>query len=147
MRELMTMSAAGIAMTKRFEGLRLEAYEDCAGVCTIGYGHTGKDVHPGRTITEGEADELLNQDLGAAGYAVCRAVSVALSQSQFDALVDFCFNLGEQRLLSSTLLRYLNAGNFASAESQFEIWVHAGGKVQPGLVSRRKAEADMFSQR
>ena len=147
MQRPMTMSASGLAMTKQFEGLRLEAYEDCAGVCTIGYGHTGKDVHPDRTITEAEADELLCQDLHAAETVVCRAVSAAISQSQFDALVDFCFNLGEQRLLSSTLLRYVNAGNFAGAANQFGMWVHAGGKVQPGLVNRRRAEAEMFAQR
>ncbi len=140
------MSGAGRAMTKSFEGLRLNAYEDCAGVWTIGYGHTGADVIPNRTITEAEAEALLTDDLGAAEACVCKAVTVEITQGQFDALVDFCFNLGERRLLSSTLLRYVNAGNFIAAANQFGMWVHAAGRVQPGLVKRRQAEAEMFTR-
>ena len=138
------MSEAGLALTKRFEGLKLTAYEDCAGVWTIGYGHTGADVHEGRTITEAEADALLKNDVKTAVACVSRAVTAEITQEQFDALVDFCFNMGERRLLGSTLLRYVNAGNLNGAGAQFGMWVHAGGKVQPGLVKRREAEARMF---
>ncbi len=139
------MSEDGIAMVKRFEGLRLTTYQDCAGIPTIGYGHTGPDVHAGLVISEHEADVLLRADLQSAEAAVCRAVYAELTQGQFDALVDFCFNLGERRLLSSTLLHYVNSGNRNGAAAQFGMWVHAGGKVQPGLVSRRQAESKMFA--
>jgi lysozyme len=139
-----TYSDAGMALTKSFEGLRLQAYRDCAGVLTIGYGHTGPDVFPGDLITEAEAESLLRCDLAEAVACVNRALRVALHQSQFDALVDFCFNAGRGSLLGSTLLRKVNAGDFAGAAVQFRMWVHAGGVIAPGLVRRRNAEAALF---
>jgi lysozyme len=68
-----------------------------------------------------------------------------ITQSQFDAMVDFCFNAGRGNFLQSTLLRKLNSGDFAGAAAQFALWVHAGGEVVAGLVRRRKAEADLFT--
>ena len=138
-------SDAGVTMTESFEGLRLTAYQDVAGVWTIGYGHTGADVHAGLTITTAEADKLLRADLASAEACVNRAVTAAMTQNQFDALVDFCFNAGRGSFLGSTLLRKLNDTDFAGAAAQFGLWVHAGGKVVEGLVRRRKAEAEMFA--
>src|SRR6185437_6241595 len=112
-------SDAGFALTKKFEGLRLTAYQDQVGVWTIGYGHTGPEVHGGLAITEDQADLLLHSDVAAAVACVNRAVTAGISQSQFDALVDFVFNLGCGRLLGSTLLRDVNAGEFALAAPQF----------------------------
>jgi len=137
-------SDAGIALTKSFEGLRLTAYRDCGGVLTIGYGHTGSGVTEGMTIDEAQAEALLRADLQAAVDCVNRAVITAITQNQFDALVDFCFNVGCGALLNSTLLRKLNAGDFAGAAAQFAVWVHAGGEVVAGLVRRRELEAEMF---
>ena len=137
-------SDAGIALTKGFEGLRLTAYRDCGGVLTIGYGHTGPDVAEGMTIDEAQAEVLLRADLQSAVDCVNRAVIPAITQNQFDALVDFCFNVGCGALLNSTLLRKLNAGDFAGAAAQFAVWVHAGGEVVAGLVRRRELEAEMF---
>ena len=77
---------------------------------------------------------------------VNRAVRVGITQNQFDALVDFCFNAGRGNFLQSTLLRKVNLEDFAGATVQFGLWVHAGGEVVPGLVRRRKAEADLFIQ-
>jgi lysozyme len=139
-----TYSDAGIELTKGFEGLRLAAYRDCAGVLTIGYGHTGPDVVEGKTIDEAEAEALLRADLQTAVDCVNRAVTAAISQNQFDALVDFCFNVGCGAFEKSTLLRKVNAGDFAGAAAQFALWVHAGGEVVAGLVRRRKMEAEMF---
>ena len=138
-------SEMGVALTKSFEGLRLAAYQDCVGVWTIGYGHTGADVHPARVVTEAEAEALLLRDTEAAVACVNRSVAVEMTQGQFDALVDFCFNLGERSLAESTLLEKVNAGDFAGAAEQFGVWCHAGGRVQPGLVKRRQAEARMFA--
>lgn len=138
-------SSAGLALTRSFEGLRLAAYQDSAGVWTIGYGHTGTGVHAGQRITEPEAEALLRADLAAAVECVRRAVKVTLTQGQFDALVDFCFNVGRGNFLGSTLLRSVNRGEFSNAAAQFGLWVHAGGRVIPGLVRRRAAEAAMFA--
>lgn len=138
-------SSAGLALTRNFEGLRLSAYQDSAGVWTIGYGHTGPEVHAGRRVTEPEAEELLRADLASAIDCVRRAVKLELTQAQFDALVDFCFNAGRGNFLGSSLLRLINAGNMASAAQQFGLWVHASGRVIPGLVRRRAAEARLFA--
>jgi len=146
MTEAMEYSAAGLALTKNFEGLRLRAYQDAGGVWTIGYGHTGPDVRAGRTIDEAAATELLLEDLQLALRCVNDAVHVSLTQGQFDALVDFCFNAGRGSFLGSTLLRCVNQGAFDRAAAQFGLWVHAGGAVQPGLVRRRAAEAAMFNK-
>jgi lysozyme len=137
-------SPAGLALTKEFEGLRLTAYQDCAGVWTIGYGHTGADAQPGQTISERQADALLCEDLAAAVACVNALVMAAIQQHHFDALVDFCFNAGRGSFARSTLLRDLNRGDFASAAAQFSLWIDAGGKPVAGLVRRRAAEAAMF---
>ena len=138
-------SSTGLTLTRSFEGLRLTAYQDSAGVWTIGYGHTGPEVHHGQCISELEAEALLRSDLASAVRAVQKAVQVELAQHQFDALVDFCYNAGRGNFLGSSLLRYVNQGEFDSAVVQFGLWVHAGGKVVLGLARRRAAEAALFS--
>lgn len=137
-------SEAGLALTKSFEGLRLEAYQDSGGIWTIGYGHTGPEVHEGQRISEFEAEALLRGDLGASVACVNRAVTAAITQGQFDALVDFCFNVGRGNFVRSSLLRYLNAREFEAVIEQFGAWVNAGGVRSEGLVRRRAAEAAMF---
>ena len=139
-----TYSEDGLALTRQFEGLRRDAYQDCAGVWTIGYGHTGPDVTPGRKISEFEAEALLRADAAEAVACVNRVVTVPIRQNHFDALVDFCFNAGVRAFTTSSLLRDLNQGRFDEATAQFALWVHAGGKVVPGLAKRRAAEAAMF---
>jgi lysozyme len=138
-------STTGFSLTRSFEGLRLESYQDSVGNWTIGYGHTGPEVQAGQRTTELEAEVLLRKDLAAAVACVRRAVRVELTQSQFDALVDFCFNTGRGNFLNSSLLRYVNRGEFESVVVQFGLWVHAGGEVVPGLVRRRAAEAALFA--
>ena len=140
----MTYSDAGLQMTEQFEGLELTAYQDQVGVWTIGYGHTGPDVYGGLTITEDQAEQLLASDIAGSVTCVNDAVTVELTQNQFDALVDFVFNLGCASLHISTLLRFVNQGDFDSAAPQFLRWDHAGGKVIPGLLARRKAEMTLF---
>ncbi len=139
-----TYSEKGLALTKSFEGLRLDAYQDSVGVWTVGYGHTGPGLGEGVKVTDAEAEAMLLADLGDAVRCVNRKVTAAILQGQFDAMVDFCFNAGRGNFLQSTLLRKVNAGDFAGAASQFGLWVHAGGEVVPGLVRRRQAEAEMF---
>jgi lysozyme len=136
----------GLALIERFEGVRLNAYQDCRGIWTIGYGHTGKDVHPGLTITQERADALLELDLRMTEAAVTHLVKVALTQCQFDGLVCFTFNVGSGHLASSTLLRDLNAGKITDADAQFVSWDEAGGVEVEGLRTRRLAEAALFAQ-
>ena len=138
------LSPQGLSLTKQFEGLRLTAYQDVAGVWTIGYGHTG-DVHPGQTITNEQADALLLSDMAVAIACVNHSVKVPLTQGQFDALCDFTFNEGIGNLTTSTLLRLLNTGDYISAAQQFGKWDYAAGEVEPGLERRRGIEQAMFN--
>lgn len=130
-------------LIKSFEGLELEAYLCPANVWTIGYGHTG-NVHEGQTITKQEADELLDQDLEVFRRGVRKAVTVDLNENQFGALVSFAYNVGIGSLQSSTLLKLLNAGDYAGAADQFLRWNKASGKVLTGLTRRREAERAVF---
>lgn len=140
-----TISPEGLALIKEFEGLRLTAYRDAVGVWTIGYGHTGPDVTPGMTITQDQADELLRKDVARFEKAVASMAKVA-TDSQFDALVSFAYNLGEEALRRSTLLRKHNEGDYAGAKAEFARWKYAGDKVLAGLVRRRAAEAEMYGK-
>jgi lysozyme len=139
------MSAAGLDLLKRAEGFRSHVYLDVAGIPTIGYGH--RLVHPEcfpNGISQGQAENILAADLRDAEQAVCRVVTSALTQGQFDALVDFCFNLGAGRLAGSTLLRDLNAGYYDSAREQLLRWDHTGLKENAGLKARREAEFQLW---
>lgn len=137
-------SDAGLALTKRYEGLRLKAYQDSGGIWTIGYGHTGNDVHPHSEITPLEAESLLRADLRTAIDCVNAAVTVPLEQNHFDALVDFCFNAGRGSFLHSTLLLKINGKDFQAAAGQFSLWINVNGQPNRGLQRRRAAEAAMF---
>ena len=129
---------------KAFEGLMLTAVRDVGGVLTIGYGHTGKDVEEGDRISPYWAEELLKEDLGLVESQV-RALKVARTQGQFDALVSFVFNLGIGRLLHSTLLRVIrNGGSKSQIQREFKKWVYAGRKRLRGLEKRREWEARRF---
>ena len=140
----MTPSPDALDLIRHFEGCRLVAYQDSVGVWTIGYGHTGTDVRPGMQIGQAEAEGFLAVDAGTAGRAVERLVKVPLRQCEFDALVSFTFNLGARALEGSTLLRLLNAGSRWAAADEFPKWILAGGKILPGLVTRRAAERALF---
>lgn len=135
-------------LVRHFEGLYLKAYLCPAGVLTIGYGHTGSDVHSGQTITDDQANQFLTTDLTHAAAAVDRLVKVAIQSYERDALTSFVFNLGAGSLEQSTLLRDLNANDRTGAAGEFGKWVHAtvnGVKTTlPGLVKRRTAEAALF---
>jgi len=141
----MSLSANGLSLIEQFEGLRLTAYQDSGGVWTIGYGHTG-NVTPGETITQPQAQQLLQQDASSAENAVRNNVKVPITQGQFDALVDFTYNCGAGALQNSPMLKDLNAGNYAGAQAAFNnYYVHdSAGNLLPGLVRRRAEEASMF---
>lgn len=142
----MQLSAAGLRLIQECEGFRSTVYRDSAGLRTIGYGHR---LQPGESfpngITQQQAEEYLAKDVSVAEAAVLRLVRVPLTAHQFDALVDFVFNLGAGRLASSSLLRDLNAGRFDSAAVQLLRWDHCGAQENAGLKARREAEFRLFT--
>ena len=142
----MKISQEGLALIKRFEGCRLEAYKCSANVLTIGYGHTG-GVKETDTITQEEADKLLKGDILKFEEYVEDNVIVELDQSQFDALVAWTFNLGPGNLRESTMLKKLNDADYASVPSEMKRWNKAGGKTLDGLIRRRNAEALLFQSK
>lgn len=143
-----SISHEGINLIKHFEGLKLEAYQDVADIWTIGYGHTGPDVHPGQVITEEEAERLLRKDVNRFERGVRDAVKVSMVQAQFDALVSFSFNVGLGALRKSTALKRLNKGNYEGAADALTWWnkarINGQLEVVSGLARRRAAEAALF---
>jgi len=143
----MQYSKEGLHLTEGFEGCRLIAYPDPGtggDPWTIGYGHTGPDVHPGMTITLEQAEDLLAQDVKRAEADVNAKLTVKVNQEEFDALVDFAFNCGCGNLNNSTLLKKLNAGDFEGAAQEFLKWDMAAGHHMAGLLKRRQAEELLF---
>lgn len=126
-----------------FEGCRLSAYKCPAGKWTIGIGHT-RGVRQGQQITEAQALQLLKGDLLPCEQSV-NQLQVCKTQGQFDALVDFTFNLGAAKLAKSTLLAKIRMGaSEKEIRYQFSRWVYSQGKKLPGLVTRRAWEADRY---
>lgn len=136
----MRISIAGLAHIKKWEGFRTNRYLDSAGKPTIGYGHLIQPWESYDTITQAEAERLLVKDVSTAEAAVNRLVKVNLSQSQFDALVSFVFNVGQGNFAASTLLKELNAGRTANVPYELGRWVFAGGQRIAGLVNRRTGD-------
>lgn len=150
----MKLSAKGAALIKSFEGCQkargdgaFVPYICPAGVLTIGWGHTnahGRHFAVGEVWSQAECDQAFVDDMGAYEAAVLGMVRVPLHQHQFDALVSFAYNCGPANLHASTLLRKLNAGDFAGAAQEFPKWCRGNGQVLKGLVRRRAAEALFF---
>lgn len=139
----MVYSPTGLLLTQDFEQCRLVAYLDSKGVPTIGWGHT-YGVRLGDTCTQAQADRWLTEDVQGAVNAVNHYVAAHLRQNEFDALVDFVFNVGAGNFASSTLLRKLNLGDLVGASKELERWDMSGGQHLAGLLRRRKAEQVMF---
>lgn len=157
----MKTSEAGKKFIKLKEGLKLETYKCSSNVSTIGYGHTGSDVHAGMKITVEEAERLFSMDLYVHENNVNKLVKVPLTQGQFDALVSLEFNIGYGSFKSSSILRLVNEKRYDEACKRFLFenpnaktpeekykgcWVFNNQKkVVAGLVQRRKEEQEMFA--
>jgi len=161
------LNDAGLELIKSFEGIpdgdpqtvNIDPYLDPIGIWTIGWGHAieaggaylrgkanrkaAQDLYPGG-ITMAQAETLLRGDVLDTCRDVEALVDVPLTDNQFAALVSFTFNLGRGSLAKSTLLKKLNAGDYAGASAEFQRWNKAGGKVLDGLVARREAESELF---
>lgn len=149
----MHLSEQGLVLLKKLESCKLVAYQDGAGKWTIGYGHTGPEVTSKTRWTMQQARAALNKDVLQREEAVKRLVfppiAQPVTQGQFDALVIFVFNVGEDAFRTSTLRRKFNAGDTEGASAEFERWNKLRKPtgefiVVPGLTNRRKAEAALF---
>lgn len=138
------VSPDGLHLLKNLEGLRLIAYLDSGNVWTIGYGHTGPDVHAGMVITEAEAERLLKQDLEKFEKAVENNLTRPASPGQYDAMVILAFNIGAGAFVGSTVLRLFNRGDVRGAFLQFAEWNKVGTQILQGLCRRRAAEQWRF---
>jgi lysozyme len=139
----MQMNETGLKLLRDFEGCKLNAYLDVAGVWTIGYGHT-RTAREGMTITKKAADALLARDLAEFERGVYAACSEEPNANQFAAMVSLAFNIGLAGFQRSTVLRRHNAGDFTNAAKAFSMWNKAGGQVRAGLTRRRAAEAALY---
>lgn len=143
------ISQEGLDLIKQWEGLRLQAYTDICGKLTVGYGHTNDagtppNVYEGLTISERDAEDILRQDLLPCEETVSTLVKVPLNDPQFSTLVSFCYNVGTNSFQKSTLLRKLNLGQYDIVPKELMKWTKSGGKIAPGLVNRRAAEAGLW---
>jgi lysozyme len=146
----MTYSLKGAALTESFEaasGPVLVAYADhlAGGKPTVGWGHTGLGVVVGATWTRAQCEEALMNDIHWASNVVNSLVHISLTQGEFDALVDFTYNVGSGNFASSTMLKLLNQNEIAQAALEFEKWDKAKGVVVAGLLRRRYAEKEEFN--
>lgn len=139
----------GIPIIRKFEGLKLKAYICPAGIPTIAWGNTfyenGSKVQMGDKITIERADKLLFFIVAKFEVEVKKLVKSQINDNQLGALTSFAFNIGTGALAKSTLLRKVNTNpNDPTIRDEFNRWTKTGGKVLNGLVSRRKAEADLY---
>ena len=136
-------------LIKISEGLKLEAYRDTGGIWTIGWGHTGPEVHKDLQWKQAQADIALYSDVMHAWEEIREHVEPC-TQGQCDAMTDFAFNLGAEALLGSTLLKLHKAGQYAQARAEFVKWDHTkiDGREQEltGLRKRRIAEAELYGK-
>lgn len=141
----LTLSGAGLVAIQHDEGTVTKVYLDPVAIPTVCTGHvTSEKV--GTVKTDAQCLELLQQDTLIAQRAVQRLVHVPVSQDQFDVLVSFTFNVGQSNLASSTLLKYLNAGQCHAAAQEFLKWIKAKGRTLPGLVTRRARDSAKFEK-
>ena len=141
----MNIGQAGIDLIKSYEKLRLKAYLPTPDdVWTIGWGHTGSDVVEGLVWTRERADEAFLEDTALVEKCVNGAVTLPLTQNEFDACCSLCFNIGCGAFKGSTLAKKLNASDLAGAEAEFKRWNRQAGKELAGLTRRRAQEAVLF---
>lgn len=138
------INSRGISLLKLYEGCKLYSYKDQGGILTIGYGHTGPDVKENQTITQEQADQLLELDLARFEKGVSELVTVSINESEFSALVCLAYNIGLGNLSRSTLLKKLNENNKEDAANQFLVWNHINGVPSDGLSRRRLSERALF---
>ncbi len=147
-----TINADGLKILKESEGCRLRAYPDPGTKddpvkkgepWTIGWGATGLGIREGLVWTQEQADKRLESDLQTRCLAVENFTrGIPLNDNQFSALICFVYNVGSWR--SSTLFKHILHGEYSGAAEEFGKWVHANGQIEPGLITRRQRERELF---
>jgi len=141
----MKLTPHGIELIKSKEACLLKAYRCPAGIWTIGFGHTGPEVHQDLEITKIEADALLQSDLIVMDAAVSRICPIT-TDAQHAAMVSLAYNIGPDNFARSSVARLHNARKYAEAAQAFALWNKGGGRVLAGLVARRAEEAALYLQ-
>ena len=139
------ISSNGVVLIKSFEGFSRVACKALPSekYLTIGYGHYGKDVKPNQTITEAEAVKLLVKDLSGFVEKVNKYNrKYGFTQNEFDALVSFCYNVGNIDGLTKNGTR-----TKAQIADKFLAYSYSGGKFIKGLYNRRVKERNLFNKK
>ena len=144
----MKIDKYGEKLIKKFESCKLTAYkvDKAEKYYTIGWGHYGADVKKGMKITKETADKLFRNDIKFFETSVNSCLKVKVTQSMFNALVSFTYNVGYGAFKSSTLLKYVNKKQFKKASNEFKKWNKCGGKALKGLIKRRLLEQTEFER-
>ena len=144
----MKIDKYGEKLIKQFESCKLFAYkaDKSEKYYTIGWGHYGADVGKNAIITKETADKLFRNDIKYFESCVNSCLKVKITQSMFNALVSFTYNVGYGAFKNSTLLKYVNKSQFKKASNEFKKWNKCGGKVLNGLVKRRLLEKTEFER-
>lgn len=139
----MEINQEGLDLIKRFEGCRLSVYLDPIGLATVGWGQR-TDLPVGTSITQSEADSMLQEAVAAVAKGVGSLVTKEIDPRPFSALCSLAYNIGLGNLKRSSVLRLVNDGEMEKAADHFLDWDQAGGKVLTGLKTRREAERALF---
>lgn len=139
------IGAAGLLLIQESEGKRNESYKDAVGVWTICYGHTGPEVKAGMYASDRMCNVLLDRDIRVHLDGLRPCINVPVNQNQQDAILSLTFNAGVYNICHSTLVRKLNAGDYAGAGREFARWKYAKGKALPGLAIRREREMRLYA--
>ena len=144
----MKIDKYGEKLIKKFESCKLTAYkaDKSEKYYTIGWGHYGADVKKDMKISKETADKLFRNDIKYFETSVNSCLKVKVTQSMFNALVSFTYNVGFSAFKNSTLLKYVNKKQFTKASKEFKKWNKCGGKVLKGLVKRRLLEKTEFER-
>ncbi|MGC6230436.1 lysozyme [Hafnia paralvei] len=131
------------------EGREYVPYKDVVGIITVCDGHTGKDIILNKRYSDAECDALTKADLERIAKQVNPSIKVKTTETQLAAIYSFSYNVGANAFIKSTMLKKLNAGDYAGACDELKRWVYAGGKKWKGLMNRRDVEYEVctWSQR
>jgi lysozyme len=142
------INQAGIELIKAWEGCKLKAYKDVAGVWTVGYGLTSRagfiEVGPDTVLTQDEADWYLEQVVDKFASDIRPMIAGQINENQFAAFVSLAYNIGVGAFKRSSALKHFNAGRIELVPDAMRMWKKAGGKTVQGLINRREAEVALF---
>lgn len=125
------------------EGREYDPYRDVVGVVTVCDGHTGSDIIWGKRYSDKECDALTRADMQRIASQVDPHIKVPTTETQRAAIYSFAYNVGATATINSTLIKKLNAKDYAGACDELRRWTYAGGKQWKGLMNRREIEREV----